>query len=772
MPATFEEAPREIGLVRATGVGIGAIVGGGILVLAGVAFSRTGPGSIVAFALNGIIAYLTAFSVAEVAAAFPESGGAYHFARKFFSVRAAFVAGWIIWFAYIVAGVLYGLGFASYAIEMISGLLRAADLSVPSWIMGRGFIVFLACAATGSYTLRLIAKSSGGGQWATWGKVVVFCIIVLFGIVAVLRQPLDRTTEALTPFFSGGGTGLLAAMGMTFIALQGFEIIAAVGGEIKEPARTIPRAMFLSLGAALAIYLPLLFVVSAAGVGPGQRIDVVSQSNPGTVMATAVEHFMGPVGYWLVVIAAILATLSALNANILAASRVALAMARDRTLPAVVGGRSRQSGTPIMALYASALAMVTILFMIPNVEAAGAAASLIFLISFALTHVTAILARQRRPDAELPFRMPLYPLVPVVGGIACLALAIYQAFVVPDAGGITLVWLGLGALLYVSLFAGRAETMDAAAEARDPSLAQMRGRSPLVLLPVANPAHAASMVAVANARAPRDVGRVLLLSPVVTPEDGSADERERRLQSAQDALNHALMTSFDSGHTPEALITSCSDPWTEIKRVAEMYHCESMLLGAASAGDVSNESKLEALVSSMGCDVALMRAPDDWHFEHARRVLVPLGGRGAEHDLRARLLGSLTRTGEREFTFLRLMDVGASENEIRDAKREVKRWARDNVRKEAHVVVRRSANAAEEIVEEASGYDLVVVGLARMGRRRAVLGDVARRLANDSPCAAILLSGRPADALRRLFVPEAVESARDAFGEWSSGRRG
>ena len=106
---------RTIGLFDATGIGIGAIVGGGILALAGVAFATAGPAAIIAFALNGVIALLTALSFAEMASSFPESGGTYTFAKKVLSVRFAFMVGWIAWFASLMAGALYALGFASYA---------------------------------------------------------------------------------------------------------------------------------------------------------------------------------------------------------------------------------------------------------------------------------------------------------------------------------------------------------------------------------------------------------------------------------------------------------------------------------------------------------------------------------------------------------------------------------------------------------------------------------------------------------------------------------
>ena len=266
-------------------------------------------------------------------------------------------------------------------------------------------------------------------------------------------------------------------MGVTFIALQGFDLIATVGGEVKKPERNIPRAMLTSLGIALVVYLPLLFLVSTVGTPAGQGIAEMSRARPATVMADAAYNFAGTTGYWMVIVAAILSTLSALSANVLAASRIALRMANDRTLPRVLQQRHSSRGTPVMAIYATAVAMAFTLLMIPNVSAAGAAASLIFLISFALVHWTHLLAR-RRSGIKAPFQTPWFPAIPVIGGLACASLAAYQAVAAPVAGGIAVVWLGLGVILYYGLFADRAQAVDAFTEAHDPRLGSVAGAEP------------------------------------------------------------------------------------------------------------------------------------------------------------------------------------------------------------------------------------------------------------------------------------------------------
>ncbi len=292
------DSERRIGLLRATTVGIGAIMGGGVLVLAGVAFAEAGPGVLAAFAANWVVA---------------------------------------------------------------------------------------------------------------------------------------RTMAALSPFLPGGVSGVVAVMGLTFITVQGFEVVAAMAGEIEAPARTIPRAMVLALGISMLIYLPLLFVVATVGTAPGQTITALATAQPETMVAVAARRFLGVPGYWLVVVAAVLASLSALQATMLAAARVARFMALDHTLPRVLGEQHARHGTPVMAIYASTLTLVAILFMVPNLAAAGAAAGLIFLVSFTLGHVTTYLARVRGGGAPDAYRTPLFPLVPVIGGVACAFLAVFQAVVAPVA---------------------------------------------------------------------------------------------------------------------------------------------------------------------------------------------------------------------------------------------------------------------------------------------------------------------------------------------------
>ncbi len=699
-------------------MGVGAIVGGGILALAGVALAAAGPSAIVAFALNGVIAVVTALSFAELATAFPESGGCYNFARRLLSIRNGFAVGWVLWSAYLVAAVLYALGFASFAIAGFEWMLGYRP-------GGRALVLMLALGATAAYTFALASRSGGGGQWATIGKVVVFAVLVLAGFWQLGRAPDGTAHAGLTPFWTGGATGVLAAMGGTFIALQGFDLISAVGGEVRDPARNIPRAMLLSLGVALVIYLPLLLVVATVGTDGGD-VAALARRHPETVIAEAARAYLGTTGFVLVLVAGVLSMLSALQANLLAASRVAAAMADDRTLPPVLS-------RPHMALYASAVAVAAFVLMVPDVASAGASASLVFLLVFGLAHLECILLRTRGASDRDGFRVPLFPVLPALGGVACVALAAYQAVLVPPAAAVVVVWAALGGLLYVAAFADRAEVLDAWSEAHDPELTRVRGREPLVLAPVANPATAPAIVSVAHALAPRGFGRVLLLT-VVHPE---ATDQQGSLEAAHRVLDAGVGWSIDAGQTPSALLTIAREPWPEIARVARTHDCEALVLGLSVLSADIHGGALERLLNDVVADVGILRAPDGWRLEDARRILVPVGGRGRHDELRARVLGSLLRTADREVTFLRVLPMDASP-EVRAAAAAGLARISDSMRV-PNTELRVAEDVVGAVLEAAAEADLVLLGLRREGRRR-LFSEVSLRIAAATPGATLMLS--------------------------------
>ena len=729
-----------MGLWAATGLGVAAIVGGGILVLAGVAFEATGPSAVLAFALNGLLALLTAFSFAEMSAAFPESGGTYVFSKKVLSIRAAFGVGWIIWFASILAAVLYALGagfFISIAINSIWEYYTGTHIP---WVNTSSATTFIAIVASLIYTRMLFNRQTNGGNWINTGKVLVFLILIIGGGWYLANESVMDVVDDFTPFFTEGSYGLLQAMGYTFIAYHGFDLISAVGGEVKNPERNIPRAMFISLIVAIVIYVLFMLVITVAATGPGESIVEASSTRPEEIVLHAAEIYMGKYGYWLVIIAGILSMLSALYANLLGASHIAFSMARDRTLPRELGHLDKGLGTPIKAVIVTAAVLVITIIIVPDIAVAGAASSLIFLISFALAHWISILSRKRSKPEDLPFKAPFFPLIPVLGILSCVGIAVFEGVKVPVAGVITVVWLVLGGILYYILFGRRARVVDASAEGYDPRLVSLRGRSPLVLVPIVNPSHAVPMVAVASALAAPITGRVLLLSVVRTPEDWDPEKHPEKLNNAQRVLKESLSASFGIGLKPEALTTVAHEPWDEIIRVSRAYSCESLLLGLTNLNEKS-EVKIEYVMSHVDSDVVVLRTTDMWRLSEVKSILVPVRGSGAQDELLARLLGSICRKTNAEVTFLKVLPEDANWQKTDKSRKALFQVAEDQVpHGQFKVVVVKNNNVSEEIISHAEQSDLMIVGLQRYSRRRKEFGKLPLYIAQQTKCPMLMIS--------------------------------
>jgi hypothetical protein len=384
--------------------------------------------------------------------------------------------------------------------------------------------------------------------------------------------------------------------------------------------------------------------------------------------------------------------------------------------------------------------LAVVVLLVRNVSAAGAASSLIFLVCFAMVHWAAILARRRSGDRRLP-------VLPLAGAGLCVALAVFQGFAVPAAGSVVASWLFVGIVLYLTLLAPGARVADATAEARDPDLARLRGRSPLVLVPIANPASAASLVGVAATVRTPGVGRILLLSVVVAP-DHVPEENAPVMRDAQTILGESLQRGFERASTAETLFTVASDPWLEIVRVARLHRCEIVLLGAPKL-EPGLEARLEALIDTLDSDVVVVRAPRRWRIAGVRRVLVPIGGRRDHSRLRARLLASLSRSEECSITFLGTVPPAAPAALRARTERELRALARDEAEGHYEVIIEEADQASEAILRHATDTDLVVMGMRRDRGPSMAIGTLALAVARGSDVPLILLGGRRGGAIGR-----------------------
>ncbi len=254
---------RDLGLFDASMIGIGAMIGAGIFVLTGIAAGEAGPASILAFVLNGVVTTLTAFAYAELASAIPKAGGGYSYVKMAYPGAVGFVAGWMLWFAYTVACSLYALGFAGYFWEFLHKYIPFVSTGVFS-ILGDKAPILMVTVFIGLIFIWLNARGAEVTGKAenvlTLAKLVVLGIFVYFGLKEIFGNP-EQIEVSFTPFFPKGFSGVFVAMGLTFIAFEGYDLIATVAEEIKSPEKNIPKATFIALGVTIIMYIfnPLCF---------------------------------------------------------------------------------------------------------------------------------------------------------------------------------------------------------------------------------------------------------------------------------------------------------------------------------------------------------------------------------------------------------------------------------------------------------------------------------------------------------------------------------
>lgn len=256
---------RDLGVFTITMIGLGGMIGAGIFVLTGIAAEVAGPALVLAFFLNGIVTLFTAMVYAELGSAFPEAEGGYLWVQEGLGGANGFLAGWMSWFAHAVAGSLYALAFGRFATELIV-MVGVPTLGFSVHQMTLGLMTLIAIVFT-LVNYRGASETGTIGNIVTVTKISILALFVFFGVLAMLRTDAWHARFA-TGFMPNGFGAVLVAMGLTFIAFEGYEIIAQAGEEVVNPKKNIPRAIFVAIAIAVIIYILVGVTAIGATVAP------------------------------------------------------------------------------------------------------------------------------------------------------------------------------------------------------------------------------------------------------------------------------------------------------------------------------------------------------------------------------------------------------------------------------------------------------------------------------------------------------------------------
>lgn len=410
---------RVVGVPGAAFMGLGSILGTGVFVSIGIAAGVSGSSVVLAIALAALVATFNGLSSAQLAANHPVSGGTYEYGYRFLNPTLGFVAGWMFLSAKSASAATAALGFAGY---VLNGLGREG---------GYPERVGLGLAALGVLTLIV----AGGIRRSNRANVVIVSLTIATlaaFVLAGLPAALEQGATHLTPFFpqEGGWRSLLHGTALMFVAFTGYGRIATLGEEVREPRRTIPRAIILALGGTMAIYAAVALVAVMGAGAPALASATRGAAAPLEVVA---RGFGVPGVAWLVALGAITAMLGVLLNLLLGLSRVLLAMARRRDMPGRLAVVNEASSSPTAAVVVVAL-IIGGLVAVGDVKTTWSFSAFTVLVYYALTNLAAL---------RLEATQRLFPRwVSWAGLVSCLGLAFWVEPVVWGAG-LGLLALGL-----------------------------------------------------------------------------------------------------------------------------------------------------------------------------------------------------------------------------------------------------------------------------------------------------------------------------------------
>src|SRR5688572_16965774 len=436
---------RSLGLLDVVMIGIAGMIGGSIFVLTGPAIGLAGSSVILAFILNAIITLFTAMGYAELGSAMPEAGGGYLWVREGLRRPNAFISGWMAWLAHIIAGSLYAVGFGSFFISLLQ-MTNILPMESLFGIIPLDKLTAVAVVAVFTFiNIKGTSETGKVGTIITIVQLVSITSIIIAGLFVMSSNP-NNWQSNFADFLPMGFAGLVAAMGLTFIAFEGYEIIVQTGEEVKNPKRNIPRAIFISLALVVIMYCFIAFVSIGAIFPDMSSWQFIGLHGELGIMKAA-ESFM-PYGAFMVLAGGLVSTLAALNATTFSSARVAFAMGRHYNLPHKLSAIHPRFKTPYVAVILSSIIMAVMAYALPLEDIAHASA-VIFLLLFTQVNLAVISIRKMYGDKlDYGYKTPFFPYVSIIGIILMVSLAVYLLITAPFSWAITILWVLVGFFIY------------------------------------------------------------------------------------------------------------------------------------------------------------------------------------------------------------------------------------------------------------------------------------------------------------------------------------
>lgn len=432
------EPQAVLGLHEAVAIIVGIVIGAGIFKAPALVAGMAGtPGWMFsAWALGGLVSLIGALCYAELATAYPSAGGDYHFLHRAYGRGVSFLFGWAR-FSVITTGsiALLAFVFGDYLSQVVPlgprgpALYAAAVITVLTWL-----------------NLRGIKTSAAAQTWLTVIEVTGLLLVVVAGLFLLGNEgapaaPTPAAAQASAPSLAGFGV----AMVFVLLTYGGWNEAAYISAELKEKRRNMVRALVLSILIITTLYL---LVTWAYWQGLGMEGMAKSEAIAADLLRVAFGETAGT----LIAIMVAIAALTSINATMIVGARTSFAVARDWPVLGKLGHWDGARGRPVSALLLQGVA--ALLLVVIGALAGGGFRTMVeftspvFWLFFLLAGLSLFVLRAREPQVERPFKVPLYPLLPVIFVAACgYMLWSSLSYVYSQAlGGFNAAWVGVGVL--------------------------------------------------------------------------------------------------------------------------------------------------------------------------------------------------------------------------------------------------------------------------------------------------------------------------------------
>jgi nucleotide-binding universal stress UspA family protein len=593
------------------------------------------------------------------------------------------------------------------------------------------------------------------GNFVTIAKVLILIVFISFGLWAMLQRPesMDVFKEDLMP---NGIGGVFLAMALTFIAFEGYEIIAQSGEEVINPMRNVPKAIFISIAVVVVIYVLVAFVAIGATTQTGGLPVWEFLSNEKEVaIVRAAEEFM-PAGGILILISGLASTMSALNATIYSSSRVSFAMGRDHNLPSVFGRIHPVKRTPYWAIFLSGILIIAMGLALP-IEEVAASADIMFLLMFTQVNITVMTLRRRRPDLKRGFIVPWFPWPPLIGIVTNLALALFLAYELRRTGLISIAWIIVGMLFYWGYFRLKEETERPKEILMEETLVSVDYS---VLIPVANVEQAEQLGRLGSALAKEHDGGVLALHVVKVPPQLSLSDGRIFLKEGRPPLDAAIEQAKEYDVPVHTMIRLGRDISEAILKTLSENSSDMILFGWPGTSGTNEKlfgSVIDRIVENPPANIAIFRHRP---YEALHRIVVPIAG-GPNGRLAVNLALAMARNTPEE-TEVVLLNVIAAGTSRRQGEARAKNAFRSATHGLDYPFTEKLVEAETPVVgilEAAKECDLMVIGATKEPRfRNLLMGNVAQQVAESAECPVIIAKRQSSivDAMLRETVLEPI----------------